>query len=236
MWPVLKRIAHAAGWLAELWSEPPAYDTPFAVLMAVLASSVTVVFVLLWWRAVRDCWSLKWPIIVLLAATLPFGVPAISMIGIGMLIIWWVGRGNTTAPSRMRGEPAAIAAPQGLVEDRRGAGLVAVMVSVTVLAIALTAATSAFMSASRLTRHAAHFARASNYAEGVMERVSSQPFRSIKNTDIEAPAALPGGQCVVSVTDRKGGLKEVTVTCSWVEGETSHRARFSTLVAEGQQR
>jgi len=114
--------------------------------------------------------------------------------------------------------------------------LVAVMVSVAILAIALAAATSAFMSASKLTKHVACFTTASNFAEGVMERTCSKPFGSIKSADVTAPAALRNGKCSVSVTKREAGLKEITVTCSWVEGSSPYRVRFSTLAAEGGRR
>jgi Tfp pilus assembly protein PilE len=122
------------------------------------------------------------------------------------------------------------------MSSKRGAGLVSVMVAVAILAITLTAATSAFMSASKLTKHAGCFTKASNFAEGVMERVSAQSFGSIRSTEVHAPAALPEGKCSVVVAKRDSGLKEITVICSWVEGTTPHKVRFSTLAAEGGRR
>ena len=107
------------------------------------------------------------------------------------------------------------------------------MVGVAILAIALTAATSAFMSASRLTKHAGCFTTASNFAEGVMERTSSQPFGSIESREVTAPASLTQGKCSVSVSNRAADLKEITVTCSWIEGSAPHRVRLSTLAAKG---
>lgn len=114
--------------------------------------------------------------------------------------------------------------------------MVSVMVAVAILAIALVGATSGFMSASKLVKHASCFTAASNFAEGVMERVSSQSFGSIRSTNVAAPAALPAAECSVSVTKRGAGLKEIVVTCSWVEGTTPCRVRFSTLSAEGGRR
>jgi hypothetical protein len=90
------------------------------------------------------------------------------------------------------------------------------------------------MSASRLTKHAACMTTAGNFAESEMERVRSQPFESIRTANItRGLPSLPQSQCAVSVTKPEPGLKEITVTCSWVEGKTPYHARFSTLVAGG---
>lgn len=120
------------------------------------------------------------------------------------------------------------------MSNTRGAALVTVMVSVAILAIALVAATSAFMSASKLTKHAACFTKASNFAEGVMERTCSQPFGSIGTANVTTGLPdLPQARCSVLVTKPEAGLKEITVTCSWVEGTKPCRVRFCTLAAGG---
>ena len=120
------------------------------------------------------------------------------------------------------------------MSSKRGMALVMVIVSIAILAIALAAAASAFMSASRLTKHAGYVAAASNLAESEMERVRSQPFASIGTANITRNLpSLPQSQCAVSVIKPEPGLKEITVTCSWVERKIPYHARFSTLVAGG---
>ena len=71
-----------------------------------------------------------------------------------------------------------------MMGNNRGFTLIAVVVSGVILAIALTAAASAFIGASRLTKHAAQFTVASNFAEGVMEEVRSRPFGQIASADV----------------------------------------------------
>lgn len=117
--------------------------------------------------------------------------------------------------------------------SKRGVALVMVIVSIAMLAIALAAAASAFVSASRLTKHAAYVTAASNFAESEMERVRSLPFASIRTASVAGPAGLPGAKCAVAVAVPEPGLKEITVTCSWVERKIPYYARFSTLAAGG---
>ena len=120
------------------------------------------------------------------------------------------------------------------MSSRRGTTLVTVMVSGAMLAIALVAAASAFIGAAKLTRHAACFTKASNFAEGVMERTCSQPFGSITTVNVTTGLPdLPQAGCSVSVIQPEAGLKEITVTCSWAEGTKPCRVRFSTLAAGG---
>lgn len=117
---------------------------------------------------------------------------------------------------------------------RRGVSLVTVMVSVALLAVALTAATSAFFSASKLTRHTAYATMAGGFAEGIMERTIAQPYGSIRSTGVARNLPkLPQVSCSIDVSDRESGLKEITVGCSWVEGDTPHTVRYSTLKARG---
>ena len=120
------------------------------------------------------------------------------------------------------------------MSSKRGTALVTVIVSIAILAIALAAAASAFMSASRLTKHAAYVATASNFAESETERVRSLPFDLIKTANITGGLPnLPQSQCAVSVIKPEPGLKEITVTCSWVERKIPYHARLSTLIAGG---
>lgn len=115
-----------------------------------------------------------------------------------------------------------------------GIGLISVIVAIAILATATTAAVSVFFSAARLTRLAADFTMASNFAEGVMERVTADPFDDIaaKETTAGLPV-LSDAKCLLDVKPAGDGLKEVTVTCSWNEGETRYHITFSTLVARG---
>lgn len=120
------------------------------------------------------------------------------------------------------------------MNGKRGTTLVTVMVSVAILGITLAAATSAFIGAAKLTKHAGCVSAASNFAEGVMERVSAQPYASIQSANVRtALPRLPEAACSVAVTKREAGLKEVTVTCSWVEAGSPFRVQFATLAAEG---
>jgi hypothetical protein len=112
--------------------------------------------------------------------------------------------------------------------------LVMVIVSISILAIALAAAASAFMSASRLTKHAAYVTAASDLAESEMERARSLPFASIRTANVTTgPQNLPQGKCTVAVASPEPGLKEITVTCSWVERKMLYQVRYSTLAAGG---
>ena len=118
--------------------------------------------------------------------------------------------------------------------DKRGFTLVAAMVAAVILAIALAAAASAFIGASRLTKQAAQFTVASNFAEGVMEEVRSEPFGQIASADVGTRLPkLPGVKCRVDVMPQGGALKEITVTCSWRLPNRTRSVRFSTLVARG---
>ena len=120
------------------------------------------------------------------------------------------------------------------MSSRRGATIITLITSIVILAIALAAAASAFLSASKLTRHAGCVTTASNFAESVMERVRTEPFGSIKSTVVaRGLPKLPGASCAVAVSTPEPGLKEIVVTCSWIEGRTPCSARYATLVAGG---
>lgn len=119
-------------------------------------------------------------------------------------------------------------------KNQRGVGLISVMVSIVILLTALSLITSTFVGASRLTHRAANFTSAGNFAESVMERVTSQPYDRVVATKItNGLPKLPGVQCDIAVRNTGDGLKEVTVTCSWLEGQTPRRTEFSTLMAKG---
>jgi len=115
----------------------------------------------------------------------------------------------------------------------RGVTLISVMVSVAILAIALAMAASAFIGAARLTRQAADFARAGEFAEGVMERVRLQPFDSVRSVAVvKGLPDLPRARCEVRVTLREPALKEVTVMCSWHDDDRARNVRYCTLIAQ----
>lgn len=120
------------------------------------------------------------------------------------------------------------------LSDNRGGTLLSVIVAVVILTIALTMATSSFYSASRLARQSASFTLAGNFTEGVLEKTRSQPFDTIRTTEVATDLPkLPQAHCTVSVTERAAGLKQVTVKCSWLEGKRTRKTEFSTLVAKG---
>ena len=119
----------------------------------------------------------------------------------------------------------------------RGATLITLIVSIAILAVALAAAASVFLSASKLTKHAANMTAAASFAESVMEHVRSQPFASVKSVSVTRGLPnLPGARCEVTVAAPEPGLKQITVTCSWVEREIPYSVRFATLAAGGQRR
>jgi len=141
LWPVTKRVAHALGWLwvlaipaalvAEIvtglladplsmpdaWLKPGIVSKISIVVECLAVGTIIAAALLVWISAIRGRWSLKWPLLVLLVVLGPFGFAlfVISMIGLGKLIIWAVGRGSTTDSSRLR-EPAVAVRPCGLVE------------------------------------------------------------------------------------------------------------------------
>lgn len=120
------------------------------------------------------------------------------------------------------------------ISDRRGTTLLTVVVSIAILSVALTMTTSAFFSASRLTRQAADFARASSFAESVLERVRVQPFESIATSQVtNGLPSLIDARCSIDVKAPEPGLKEITVTCAWTSGEKQRQAAISTIVAKG---
>jgi type II secretory pathway pseudopilin PulG len=121
--------------------------------------------------------------------------------------------------------------------DERGTGLISVMVAMVILLVALSMITSTFFGASKLTRRAANFTAAGNFAEGVMERVTSQPFDRVITTKVtDGLPRLSGADCAVGVRDTGEGLKEITVTCSWSEGDQRRKTALSTLMARGDRR
>jgi hypothetical protein len=153
-------------------------------------------------------------------------------IAIGKLVVAFMGRRNVLARSRMQAsEPKA---PQrGLVENK-GFSLVSVVVAGAIVGIALALAASALIGGSRLSQQAVRFTAASNFTEGVLERVTAKPFESISaRTVTDHMPTLPGARCEISVTPRGEGLKEVLVTCSWRERDRPRSVRLGTLVAKG---
>lgn len=121
--------------------------------------------------------------------------------------------------------------------SNKGMTLISVVVAAGILAVALAMSTSAFISGTRLTHSAADFTRASNFAEGVMERVRSEPFGRIESMDVtNGLPNLPGARCGVEVTSQAPNLKQITVTCSWNDGKRPRRVQFSTLVVKGGER
>lgn len=130
----LKNVGRAVLWLVSLM-------VPAAVLTSVLSSfvsdewigrstlgqifcaaaaigivAVVVAMFWVWIIAIKRRWSLKWPFLFWGIALVPFGLLAITAIGFGKLIIWWVGRGSTVASSGLR-EPAAAVVPCSILES-----------------------------------------------------------------------------------------------------------------------
>lgn len=121
-----------------------------------------------------------------------------------------------------------------MVTDRRGIGLISVIVAIGILAVAMTMMVSVFIGGSKAVRSAANLATAGNYAEGILERTVSKPFDKLVNENISSGLPeLPGAECSVTVNPAGSRLKEVTVTLTWREGEQDKRVRFSTLAAGG---
>jgi type II secretory pathway pseudopilin PulG len=114
----------------------------------------------------------------------------------------------------------------------KGIALVSVIVAAAILGIAISLAATSLISGARVARQAANITAASNFAEGILERVRSQPYGSISSREItdELPD-LPSARCEVKVTPRGAGLKEVTVTCSWQEAQRPRSVKLATLVA-----
>lgn len=120
------------------------------------------------------------------------------------------------------------------MNSRRGATLISLMVSIAILAVALAAAASAFISAARLTKQAGHYTAASNFAQSIMEREMAQPFNSIRTGSVtDHLPNLPNAACGVTVDRPEPLLKQVTITCSWTEGRSPRTLRLCTLVAGG---
>lgn len=133
-WYVVKRMAHAVGWLwilaiptalvteivGDLFSETwigtgTLAGIGFVALCLVVGANV-VVAVLVWVSAVRRRWSLKWPLIIAIVVLWPFGFTWVMMIGLGKLIIYAVGRGSTLAGSNIYEPEVVEARPRGMVE------------------------------------------------------------------------------------------------------------------------
>lgn len=199
-----------------------------------------LVVLVVWITVLRFKVSLKWPLMIAGVLAVLCGVPIlgiVSLIGIGKLVIECIGRRNILASSRIAARSVSIS-PRGLVGQEslsnRGFGLVGLMVGIVILLIALTMAASSFYSASRLTKQAASFTRASNLAEEVVEQIRLQPYASIHTREIKTGIPkLPDARCMANVKERESGLKEVTVTLSWLEDTRSREVRFSTLIAKG---
>lgn len=118
--------------------------------------------------------------------------------------------------------------------DQRGTTLISVVVAIAILTVALSMAVSTFYSASRLTRRSMEFTAASNYAEGVLEKTELMPYSQLHTMEITGSLPkLKGAQCMQQVTETNDGLKQVTVTCSWLSGSQKRSVRLSTLAARG---
>lgn len=252
MWKldVLATAGEAVLWLALVF-----LTVGFSMVMMigdkVVSDWVVIPFFLiviaLWMIVLKFRLSLKWPLIIAGVMAVSFGMPflgIVGLIGIGKLIIECIGRRNMFASSRIAVSTTCVS-PRGLIEPKsfgmehnnRGFGLAGLMIGVVILLIALTMAASSFYSASRLTRQASSFTKASNFAEEVIERVRLQPYASIHTTEIKTGIPkLHDTRCMANVKEREPGLKEVTVTCSWLEGTRHREVRFSTLVARGRMR
>jgi len=160
---------------------------------------------------------------------------AVPLIGLAKFVVWSSGRRSVFARSGWA-SAKRLNPPKGLVglQDDRGLTLLAVVVAAAIVAIALAAAASGFIGASRLTKQAADFTIASNFAEGVMEEVRSRPYGRIVSGGVhEGLPKLPGVTCAVQAEPQGDALKEVTITCSWRELGRSRAVRFATLVARG---
>ncbi len=120
------------------------------------------------------------------------------------------------------------------MSNRRGSTLISLLVSIAILAIALAAAASAFISASKLTKHASDYTTISNFTQSAMEHTIAQPFSSIRTSSVsKGLPKLPNTACRVDVKETEPLLKQVTVTCTWTEGKAPRSMRLSTLVAGG---
>ena len=133
-WYVVKRIAHALGWLwilaiptavvtdiatgllVDAWLEPGVWSMVGTIAESVLACVIIVAMVVVWISAIVRRWSLKWPLIITTVVCWPFGLTWVMMIGLGKLIIHAVGRGSTLAGSDLDGPEIVGARPRGLVE------------------------------------------------------------------------------------------------------------------------
>lgn len=118
------------------------------------------------------------------------------------------------------------------MKRRTGYTLISVVVAGVIVGIAVTLAASALVSGAKLSRQAVHTTEASSFAEGVMERVRSQPFDSISGKTVtnDLPK-LPGASCMIDVSSFRPGLKQVVVNCSWRERNRTCKVRLATLVA-----
>lgn len=109
-----------------------------------------------------------------------------------------------------------------------------VIVAASIVGIAVSMAASALISGSRLSQQAVNLTTASSFAEGVLERVTLQPFESIfTRTVTEDQPDLPGVRCDISVTHRSPRMKEVLVNCSWRERDQVRSVQVATVVAKG---
>ena len=114
-------VSDPSNWPDALLKAPPSprpSDVLFAVSFLALLGAMLLLLIL-WIQAVHARWSLKWPLIVVLVASIPLGlyVPFIvSIIGLAMLSIQLYGRGGALAPSSLA-DPVPAARPRGLVES-----------------------------------------------------------------------------------------------------------------------
>lgn len=135
-WQGTKAVAHAVTWLAILAIPAAVVVEMFSSVLAntllgegaksniglvaeaLAVGGVIVAALFVWVRAIRGRWSLKWPLVVLFVVCLrfTFAVFAVTLIGVGKLIIWAVGRGGTLAPS-MLSKPKEAVRPASMMES-----------------------------------------------------------------------------------------------------------------------
>jgi hypothetical protein len=140
VWYVVKRIAHALGWLwilaiptavvmdiatglladpqsmPDAWLKVGVLSKISVVVESVVVCGIIVSAVLVWIAAIRRRWSLKWPLIVVVVLSWPFGFWWITAIGVGKLIIHAFGRGGDFAGSDLVEPVITDARPRGMVE------------------------------------------------------------------------------------------------------------------------
>lgn len=136
---------------------------------------------------------------------------------------------------------------------RRGVGLIDVMITLSLLAIAGVVFVSTFPAGFSALRQTEETKKAVELAQKKLEQVKALGYESLSYTNLRAAnaidedqttspykftsvdnlvSALPASQGRLEITNYASGIKKISVTVNWVSGGNNRSVVVNTLIAD----